>query len=295
MKRKHRIAIVLLGSIIPLGFVLWNLTTGSPKNFNYLRGLEGDILNGKYIFNISGCANCHTTLNGKNELELGGGRAFDTEYGVFYAPNISTSKLYGIGNWALNDFANAMKRGVNPRNKHYYPIFPYTSYRLITDKDIFDLWTFWQTLPATETRSRQHKLKFPFYFRAGLSVWKFFNFDYDWVRSETRPRGRYLVEVLGHCAECHTPRGVYGGFIKNRWLQGAFSPDEKVNIPGITSKKLKWTEEQITEYLSTGFTPEFNVVGGKMARVIENTSRLTVRDLEAIARYLHEISNQRID
>ena len=291
MKIKARVIILWLISLIVFGLTLWIVTTPSRKDFRYLENIKGDVSKGKYVFNIAGCANCHSTLSSKIESALGGGMAFQTTFGTFYAPNISTSKEYGIGNWTINDFANALKKGIDPENEHYFPVFPYTSYRLISDKDLVDLWTFWQTLPAEEKVSRKHELKFPFSFRKSLVGWKFLYFDHEWVRVKTNPRGRYLVEALGHCAECHTSRSIFGGLNRDKWLQGGTNPTGNGKIPGIAPEILNWSKEDIVEFLTTGFTPEFDVVGGKMVRVVENTSRLSVADLDALANYLMKLEN----
>ena len=107
--------------------------------------------------------------------------------------------------------------------------------------------------------------------------------------SEVEIRGRYLVEALGHCGECHTPRNLLGGSQLGRWLSGAPNPTGKGNIPNITPGKLDWSEVDIAEYLSSGITPEFDTAGGHMVAVIENTSKLPASDRGAIAAYLKRV------
>lgn len=271
---------------IGLTVAVWLLSIFQKGHFDHLKDFKADKSNGKYVFNISGCANCHSSKHSNIELKQGGGKAFKSKFGVFYAPNISTSKHNGIGNWTINDFANAIKKGISPDNRHYFPAFPYTSYRLISDKDLADLWGFLQTLPAVDSVNREHELTFPVSFSPSIFLWKLFNFDKSWVKQNTSTRGRYLVEVLGHCGECHTPRSEFGGLNRSAWLQGAPHPSGEGKIPGITNLTLNWSKEEIVEYLSTGFTPDFDVAGGDMAQVIDNTSKLTNSDLEAIALYL---------
>ena len=213
------IAILLAVSLLIFLLFVWGVAIPKTQDLDYLKKIEGNVPNGRYVFNISGCGNCHSTVNSKSEFELGGGEGIETAFGVFYAPNVSTSKKYGIWYWTIKDFGNAIKRGVDPRGRHYFPAFPYTSYRLISDKDLVDLWTFWQTLPAVEIMNREHELRFPFFFRPLIFWWKMFNLDYQWVRPETNPRGRYLVEALGHCGECHTSRALLGRLNRNKWLE----------------------------------------------------------------------------
>ena len=99
-------------------------------------------------------------------------------------------------------------------------------------------------------------------------------------------KGRYLVEALGHCGECHTPRNALGGLKHAKWLAGAKNPAGTGRIPNITPASLDWSTEEISEYLLSGFTPEFDMVGGHMALVVENLAQLTPEDRNAIAQYL---------
>ena len=119
----------------------------------------------------------------------------------------------------------------------------------------------------------------------------FFSDDYVLHNPENPQieRGRYLVEALGHCGECHTPRGILGQLDKSRWLQGAPNPSGAGQIPGIDPGQLDWIEDDIAYYLETGFTPDFDSAGGKMAEVIENTAKLSAEDRSAIAAYLKTV------
>ncbi len=285
--RKPLIIVLLLAAF---GAVLWWHTSAGQINYSHLDVLTGDPIKGGYIFRASGCATCHASPQKPEQQVLAGGQAFKSKFGTFYAPNVSMSKNFGIGDWSLSNFANALKQGVNPKSQHYYPAFPYTSYRLISDQDLVDLWAFWQTLPAVETPSLSHDVPWPVSMRSGLSVWKLINFRTDWIKTEANERGRYLVEVLGHCAECHTPRNFLGGLKQNKWMEGTTAADGKVTVPGISTKHLKWTEKEIVDYLETGFTPEYDVAGGQMAKVIENTSKFRREDLRAIAKYLKQLT-----
>ena len=108
-----------------------------------------------------------------------------------------------------------------------------------------------------------------------------------WTAEETR--GRYLAEALGHCGECHTPRNPIGGPIRSKWLAGAPDPSGKGKIPNITPGKLTWSNEDLVQYFTTGFTPEFDSAGGHMAYVIENLAMLPESDRAAIAAYLKKV------
>lgn len=270
----------------------WWITRPNQLADDALAGLEPDLARGEWVFHASGCASCHADKDatGEEKLILSGGRSFESPFGTFYAPNISTDKEHGIGDWSALDLANAMKQGVSPNGQHYFPAFPYTSYRKAELGDIVSLSAYLKTLPASQTPSKPHDVGFPFNIRRQLGGWKFLNLKSDWVLdgelSEQQELGRYLVEALGHCGECHTPRDPLGGLQLSKWMSGAPNPSGRGKIPNITPGRLDWSEADIAEYLNSGFTPDFDSAGGHMADVIENTSKLSRDDRAAIAVYL---------
>ena len=275
-----------LGAVI-LGFIVFFLLTLPQKSkFASLYDLNFNLKNGAYVFNAAMCSGCHMAPKSSAKLELSGGQAFETAYGVFFAPNISTSTLHGIGSWSLKDFANAVKNGVSPDSVHYYPAFPYTAYVRMSDQDLVDLWAFWQTLPAIEKPNQTHQLKFPFSLRALIGGWKAMFLTPDWVTSTLPGRGRYLVEALGHCGECHTPRFSVGGLKTAQWFEGGPNPSGQGMIPNVMTSTADWSEQELAHYFASGFTPNFDVVGGKMATVVEATAELTFQDQISIAAYI---------
>ena len=282
--------------LVVLGFIglgiFWFLTRPHPLAQDALAGLTGDAKRGEQVFWAGGCAACHADIKAEaaQKLLLGGGQEFASPFGTFIAPNISPDPVNGIGGWSAQDLANAMTRGVSPAGTHYFPVFPYASYVHAELQDVVDLQAFLQTLPKVATPSQPHKVSFPFNIRRSLGGWKFLFLKPDWVvtgdLTPAQIRGRYLVEGLGHCAECHTPRNALGGMDRNRWLAGGPVPAGKGRFPNITPGKLDWTEADIIEYLTSGFTPEFDSAGGHMALVVENTKHLPEADRAAIAAYL---------
>lgn len=258
---------------------------------------------GERIFWIGGCSSCHATpVDGKRakggaKLRLGGGMELDTKYGVFRVPNISADREDGIGAWSMLEFVNAVQRGVLPGGLHLYPAFPYTSYARMRTEDVMDLRAYLDTLPAVEGRVAPNALHFPWSLRRGIGLWKrryvstrpVVQFD---APSDEVLRGRELVEGAGHCAECHTPRDRFGGLILDRWLAGAPNPDGKGRVPNITpgGKEVStWSAADIAYYLETGFTPDFDTVGGSMVAVQEGLAHLRDEDRAAIAAYLQAI------
>ncbi|PVH27690.1 c-type cytochrome [Pararhodobacter oceanensis] len=286
------LALALVGAA---GF--WLMTRPAalaPETLAVLAAHDADAEAGELVFWAAGCAGCHTapglevTAPVEERLHLSGGQEFATPFGTFTAPNISMDPEQGIGGWSLPEFARAVTLGVSPAGQHYYPAFPFTSYARATPEDIADLWAFWQSLPADATPTRAHDVGFPFTLRRGLGLWKLLNYNADFVapaRDDPQyTRGRYLVEALGHCAECHTPRDVAGGLDQAEWLTGAPNPAGDGRIPALPPEG--WSGEDIAAYLQSGFTPEFDVAGGTMAEVIANLSRISAEDRAAIAAYL---------
>ncbi len=254
---------------------------------------------GEKVFWAGGCASCHATpvdgkrAKGDEKLLLGGGLELDTPYGVFRVPNISSHPDDGIGAWSPVDLVNAMQRGVSPDGRHYYPSFPYTSYARMPVEDVLDLKAFLDTLPPVAGRAADHSLGIPWSIRRGIGVWKRRYLDTGPTTHAASPtpveRGRLLVEGAGHCGECHTPRDRFGGLRRDRWLAGAPDPEGEGRVPNITpgSENIAtWSAADIAYYLESGFTPEFDTVGGSMVAVQENLSMLSDEDRAAIAAYL---------
>lgn len=271
------------------GLALWFLSAPTLLDRTEWQDYVGNVEWGEQVFNVGGCASCHMEKGAKGaaRLLLGGGQAFNTPFGTFYAPNISPSES-GILGWTALDLANAMLRGVSPEKTHYYPAFPYGSYTKISQQDVADLKLFLDTLPPVDKANQAHELSFPFNIRRTLGFWKLLFLSDDPIAENYEPRGQYLVEGLGHCAECHTPRNALGGLDTSRWLAGAPNPDGKGRIPNLTpgGDLANWSVEDVAYYLESGFTPEYDTAGSTMVEVIENLSRAPAEDRLAIARYL---------
>ncbi|WP_289033599.1 cytochrome c [uncultured Roseibium sp.] len=279
----------------------WILTVPETLSKTQIADLPaGDPVNGELLFWAGGCASCHAApgATGDDKLLLGGGLKLETPFGVFVAPNISSDQEDGIGGWSKVDFANAMLTGTSPQGSHLYPAFPYTSYARMTLSDVADLYAFMTFLPSVSGKAAAHELGFPFNIRRGLGLWKLLNLSSEPVvsapaaGSDVDPdlwqRGRYLVEGPGHCGECHTPRDLMGGLDKSRWLSGAAAATGEGRVPGLDPESDigSWSAADIAYYLESGFTPEYDSVGGEMVSVQENMARLPASDREAIAVYL---------
>ncbi len=260
---------------------------------------QGDAARGETWFWAGGCGSCHAAdkARGDEKFALGGGLVLATDFGDFVAPNISPHPEDGIGAWSDADFVNAMKKGVSPDGRHYYPAFPYASFTRMTTGDVLDLWAFLRTLPEVEGVAPASDLRFPFSIRRGVGLWKLAFLDDAPVvpipsDDPVLARGRQIVEGAGHCAECHTPRGLGGQLDTSRWMAGAPVADGPGDVPNITPGQGgigDWSAGDIAYYFESGFTPSFDTVGGSMVSVQDNLSRLEASDREAVAAYVHAL------
>jgi len=272
----------------------WWLTAPQPLPAGTFDGITGDPARGALTFTPAGCASCHMApaAEGEAQLVLAGGQRFPSPFGTFVAPNISPS-AQGIGGWSVADLGNALMRGVSPEGAHYYPALPYASYAKMQPQDVADIHAYMQTLPPSDTASAPHELGFPFTIRRSIGLWKALYLDDTWViggdLTPEEQRGRDIAEALAHCGECHTPRDALGGMDRTRWLAGAPNPSGEGTIPNITPAKLTWSQGEIVTYLTTGFTPEFDSVGGHMAHVVANMAELPDSDRKAVAAYLAKV------
>jgi mono/diheme cytochrome c family protein len=270
---------------------------------------------GRYLVAAGDCISCHTRPGGK---PFSGGLPFKTDFGIIYSPNITSDKQTGIGGWTEEQLARALREGVDNEGNHLYPVFPYTSYTKVADADVQAIYTFLKSLPAVSYRPPENEMKFPFGYRGLTTFWKklYFTegrFVADRAQSAQWNRGAYLVEGLGHCGECHTPRTSLGGSRAALALTGGTylsevkdSVDEQAIVPEIgivrtwaaanltssPSGLRAWSVEDIQAYLKTGHSKRAGAFG-PMAEVVANsTSHLTDEDVRAMAVYLKALPQQ---
>ncbi|HXV24606.1 MAG TPA: cytochrome c [Alphaproteobacteria bacterium] len=250
---------------------------------------------GRYLATAANCVGCHTEPGG---VEYAGGRALKTPFGIFYGPNITPHPEAGIGRWSDADFLNALKQGIAPEGHPYYPAFPYTSFAGITDADALAIKAFLFSLPPSDRPSRSHELSFPYSVRLTVWPWRWLFFEPESSRlpegaSPQVSRGAYLVEALGHCGECHTPRNWLGARNEERNLAGTVDGPEGEKVPNITPDSEtglgSWSTAEVIRVLESGLLPDFDVVGGPMGEVVRATSKLDPADRAAIAAYLESV------
>jgi len=249
---------------------------------------------GQYLAQAGDCISCHTANGG---VPFAGGYRLDTPFGALLAPNITPDPKTGIGLWSADQFYRAMHEGVNRHGQDMYPAMPYDFYTRITREDSDAIYAYLRTLAPVVNAVNINQLRFPFNQRWSMAVWRelYFTegtFKPDASKPASWNRGAYLVEGLGHCSSCHSPRNALGGIEKDKAYTGAsidgwFALNLSSNLhTGLGS----WTAADIATYLKTGAVPGKTTALGPMAEVVRNsTSHLTDADLAAMAEYLKSI------
>ena len=246
------------------------------------------IAKGRYLARAADCAACHTVAGG---APLAGGVQLDSPFGTFYGTNITPDPVYGIGTWSADAFYRSLHDGVSPRH-HLYPAMPYTSYRSMTRDDSDAIYAYLMAQKPAAVPNVKAKLKFPFNVRVAVTGWNMLFLD-DTLpdasagKSPAWNRGRYLANALGHCAECHTPRGVFGQMNGAKALQG--STLGRVAPPDITPAALAargWTAVDLQQFLATGMSRQGSAFGEMHPVVMLSTQHLLPDDLSAMSTYL---------
>ncbi|WP_223531906.1 MULTISPECIES: molybdopterin cofactor-binding domain-containing protein [unclassified Pseudomonas] len=253
---------------------------------------------GRLLAETGDCAVCHTGPNGTVNA---GGLAMDTPFGKLYSSNITPDPATGIGNWSFSAFDRAMRQGVSRDGKHLYPAFPYTAFRNMKEADMQALYAYLMSQPAVSSTPPANSMSFPFNVRPLMAGWNSLflgrgEYQDVPVQSEQWNRGNYLVNGLGHCAACHSPRNLMGAERGGRaFLAGAVVDGwEAPPLAGMATASVPWSEEQLVEYMRTGFSNEHGVAAGPMGPVVSGLATLPEADVRAIANYLISLPGEKL-
>ncbi|MFK7865367.1 MAG: cytochrome c [Pseudohongiellaceae bacterium] len=283
--------------VVACSVSLSSLANGASSSEEELAQLEQ---RGEYLAAAGNCVSCHT--NGDDKL-FSGGLAFETPFGTIYSTNITPDSETGIGRWSLEDFSKAVRLGEAPDGKHYYPVFPYTAFAKINDEDVAALYAYFKTIPPVRSTAPENDLGFPYSQRWALGSWKWMYhdaspFEPQGSQSEEWNRGAYLVEGLGHCSMCHTPRNflgandvdlaMTGGNYMTR-VEGKLSAWSAPNLTSADAGLALWTVEDITDYLKLGVSHRAGVFGPMNEVVLNSTRHLSEEDVRAMAVYLKSL------
>jgi mono/diheme cytochrome c family protein len=252
------------------------------------------VAKGEYLTRAADCAACHTVAGG---AMYAGGRAFVLPMGTVWSPNITPDAKTGIGAYSDDDWLRALQKGVARDGRHLYPAMPYASYTKMSRDDALAIKAYLFSLKPVETPpTPAAAMKFPYDQRWGLAFWNMVNardkrLEPDSGKSAAWNRGAYLVEALGHCGECHTPRNfmqglkdakAFAGANQQGWIAYNLSSDKTSGLGG-------WTDDQLASYLSTGQAPGRGPASGPMAEAISYSLRyLTPDDIKAMVAYLRD-------
>jgi mono/diheme cytochrome c family protein len=249
---------------------------------------------GQYLATAGDCTSCHTAPGGK---PFAGGLKMANQFGYLLTPNITPDVATGIGAYSKDDFFRVLHNGVNKKDQDLYPFMPYVAYTKVTREDSDKIYDYLRTVPAVSNPIEVNHLDFPFNIRSSMIVWRelFFklgSYKPDPTQSDVWNRGAYLVEGLGHCSACHSPRNLMGAIENSKAYTG--SVIDGWYALNLTSNPLtglgKWSVQDIATYLKTGSYKGKTTVLGPMEEVLHNsTGKLTDADLLAMATYLKSI------
>ncbi len=245
---------------------------------------------GRILAAAGDCAVCHTAPNGQRNV---GGRALESPFGTIYSTNLTPDPETGIGKWSFSAFQRAMREGISRDGSHLYPAFPYTSFTKTSDDDLMALYAYLMSQEPVRAAVPKTALAFPFSVRPLMGLWNALYLKpgpdaADPARSAQWNRGAYLVNGLGHCTACHTPRNALGAEKSGRhYLGGAMVEGwEAPPLTSITHAPVPWSEQELYRYLKHGHTEQHGVAAGPMAPVVQELAALPDADVRAMAHYL---------
>lgn len=244
---------------------------------------------GEYLARAADCMACHTAEGG---APFAGGLPIHSPFGTIYGSNITPDKQHGIGRYTADEFFAAVTEGKRKDGANLYPAMPYTSYHLITREDSDAILAYLKTVPPINRQAPQTQLDFPFNVRLGLAGWnmlygKSVQLQAAEGKGPAWQRGQYMVEVMGHCGECHTPRNAIGALQQDRRLTGGLL--NGYLAPSLLAQDLAergWTQPDLTTFLKHGISAQGSMFNEMYPVVHHSTQHLEDADLAAMATYL---------
>jgi mono/diheme cytochrome c family protein len=273
------------------GFYLATSPKRIPPTVSRAGGSFGATLisRGEALAAIGNCDSCHTRKDG---ARFAGGRGIPTPFGTIYSTNITPDRDTGLGAWSEEAFQRAMREGV-ARDGHYlYPAFPYDHFTRVTVEDNRALYAYLMSRPSVRAVARDDSVWFPLRFRRLVAVWNWLFLKKglqpdDPAQTPEWNRGAYLVNGLGHCGACHTPRNFLGAERATHPLAGGRAEGwDAYALDGASPAPLAWTVDSLAAFLKTGWHAEHGDARGPMAAVTEDLGRVADSDVHAMSTYL---------
>lgn len=293
---KKILTVVLLACVVTVGGLYWLGTRDDTSTGPAATADAGTLVErGRYLAQAGNCMACHTSRGGK---ALAGGTPIPTPFGTVYGPNITPDEKTGIGTWTADDFWQALHNGKSKDGTLLYPAFPYTEYTRVTRADADALYAYLRSVPPVSQPNRPPDMAFPYDQRALLAAWRALYFkpgvqEHDAGQSVQWNRGRYLVEGLGHCAACHTPRNSLGATRSSDAFTGGIIPVLDWYAPPLTNDRQtgmgRWTAADIAALLKTGISAHSSASGPMAEVVLGSTQHLTDDDALAIGVYIKSL------
>ncbi|QHS11359.1 cytochrome c [Sinimarinibacterium sp. NLF-5-8] len=245
---------------------------------------------GEYLARAGNCVACHSK---PGQPPYSGARRIPTPFGDLFSSNLTPDNETGLGQWSSAEFYRALRYGKSRDGRRLYPAFPYTNYTRITREDSDALFAFLQSLPPVRQAQPAATLRFPYNTQLAAMAWRalYFNPEIETsprARSASERRGEYLVEGLGHCSACHTPRNALGGERSNAAFAGGAIPMMHWDAPALAFDPplSDAAAEHLRQVLKNG-TAEHSVATGPMAEVVFHSLQyLSDADIAAMVDYL---------
>ena len=294
MRRRVGAGIVVAVVAIAAGVAVF--VNRNPRSQLTARTVPASAAAGEYIQRLADCVACHSVPDG---APFSGGLKMGTPMGALYTTNITPDEATGIGRYSLQDFDNAVRRGIARDGHRLYPAMPYPSYAKLSDADVVALYRFFmKQVPSVRQANLKNEIPTLLSFRWPLAIWNYlFAPSGSYIAKPGRDvawnRGAYLVQGPGHCGACHTPRGI--GMQEQalddsdpRYLDGAeldawYAPSLRGDMrTGLGT----WSENDIVEFLKHGHNRVGTAFGSMTEAVNNSTSHLSDSDLGAIASHL---------
>ncbi len=267
------------------------------------------VARGAYLARVANCAGCHSMRGG---APMAGGVPLGTPFGTLFSSNLTPEPDTGLGRWNAGDFWQAMHHGRSRDGRLLYPAFPYTSYTAMTREDSDAIFAWLRQLSPVKQAAPDHQLGWPYRWQTALAVWRLMYFTPGDAPSHGEPgrdhtgagtsdqatqaRGRYLVQAVGHCAECHAPRNRLGALRDAAGLRGGWVGVEGWIAPSLADPHAAglqdWPEQEVRDWLRSGWSPRGAALGPMADVVAESLQHLTEADATAMAVYLRGLPRE---
>jgi len=285
-------SVAVLGGLLGLAVAIigWRVVLPPTLSGGNMVYSQATLERGKQLAALGNCVGCHTVPGSPSNT---GGLAIQTPFGRVFSTNLTPDPQTGLGLWSYAAFERAMREGISRDGRHLYPAFPFTSFAKTSDQDLTALYAYLMAQPPVSAPTPPAQMVFPFNMRSLITAWNGIFHDSrpfvaDPSQSAEWNRGAYLVNSLGHCSACHTPRNALGAELGDQaFLSGAIVHGwEAPALTALSRAPVPWSEAELYRYLRQGHTKQHGVATGSMGDVVKELRDVPDADVLAMARYL---------